>query len=166
MEAWCAVNTLPHQEGRAELNLRRQGVSVFLPRFRKTRRHARRVEEILEPMFPGYLFVRLDVGNSPWRMINGTYGVRGLVMQGERPARVADGFVESLQADADCDGALPLPEPNIHPGDRVKVVHGAFKDCIATVLRLTRQKRVELLLTLLGGTVRAEAAKNHVAAVH
>lgn len=159
MTAWFAVNTLPHQERRAELNLRRQGVHVYLPHLRKTRRHARRVDQVFEPLFPGYLFVRLDVSASPWRMINGTFGVRRLVMQGGRPAPVADGFVEHLRAEADPDGALRPPRPNVKPGDRVRVVHGALSDCVATVVRLNRRERVELLLNLLGGEVLAVAAR-------
>ena len=128
MTAWCAVNTLPRQERRAELNLRRQGISVFLPHLWKTRRHARKVDQVLEPLFPGYLFVCLDTAVSPWRMVNGTYGVRALVMQGGQPAHVPDGFVERLRANTDADGALRLPEPDIKPGDRMRLIHGAFRD--------------------------------------
>lgn len=163
MSAWCAVNTLPHQERRAEINLRRQGLSVFLPRLWKIRRHARKVDRILEPLFPGYLFVQLDPVVSPWRMINGTYGVRALVMQGDRPAYLPRGFVERLSEEADADGALSAPQVDIKPGDRVQVLHGAFRDCIATVVCLARRERVELLMNMLGGEVLAIAARHHVA---
>ncbi len=161
--AWCAVNTLPHQERRAELNLRRQDVSVFLPRLWRTRRHARKVDQVLEPLFPGYLFVHLNVAVSPWRMIDNTYGVRALVKLGDRPAYVPEDFIEGLRADADADGALRFPEPEINPGDKVRLIRGAFRGCVATVVRLTRHERVELLLSMLGGEVLAVAARNQVA---
>ena len=108
MNRWYAVNTQPHQENKAQFNLVRQGYEAWLPLRRKTRRHARRIETIKAALFPNYLFVRLDLSCERWRPINGTFGVRQLVMRGDGPAPVADGFVEDLRATVTAKTAPPL----------------------------------------------------------
>ena len=61
--------------GGTEANLKRQGFEAFCPRFRKTRRHARRIDQVLAPVFPGYIFVHFDRERNQWRAVNGTHGV-------------------------------------------------------------------------------------------
>jgi hypothetical protein len=51
MKRWYVVHTQTHQEARAELNLSRQGLAVWLPLFRRARRHARRIDHVLSPSF-------------------------------------------------------------------------------------------------------------------
>ena len=60
-ERWYVVHTQPHAEKRAICHLERQGFFIFCPRMHKTVRHARKTTRVLAPMFPNYLFVRLDV---------------------------------------------------------------------------------------------------------
>ncbi len=83
---WYVVHTKPSCETRAAFHLERQSYRVFFPRIGKQVRHARVTRRVFEPLFPTYLFVHLDPAREPWRSINGTHGVVGLVMQGERPA--------------------------------------------------------------------------------
>src|SRR5215475_12563612 len=91
---WYAVQCQPHREHVASRHLANQGFGVFLPLRKKLRRHARRVDSVQVPFFPGYLFVQFDKGKHRWRSINGTLGVTRLVMQGECPAPAPEGIVE------------------------------------------------------------------------
>ena len=65
---WFAVQCLFHREGAAQRHLENQGFRVFLPRFRKTRRHARKFETIYAPFFSGYLFIELDLARARWQI--------------------------------------------------------------------------------------------------
>lgn len=161
--AWFAVNTLPHQEARAEINLRRQEFCVFLPRLQRTRRHARRFEKVLTPLFPSYLFVAFDAAIQPWRSINGTFGVRSLIMHNDGPAKVPEGFVENLQSLAGSEAVLDAIEPTLKPGDRVVLVEGPFADCMATLLKVKARERVEVLLNVLGGQFSVWTSRQAVA---
>ena len=76
---WYVVMTQPCNEEGALRNLTRQGFDAFLPRRWVTKRRPDRFCTLLEPLFPRYLFVRLDLELQRWRSINGTYGVRRLV---------------------------------------------------------------------------------------
>ena len=155
MRAWYVVNTLPHQEARADQNLRRQNYTTLLPVTRRTRRHARRMDTVLSPLFPGYLFVELDLENQSWSSINGTFGVKRLLCGGDRPTELQRDFVTALQETIGEDGVASVPAPELQPGQQVRIATGPFADCIAAVLHLSPGERVKLLLNVLGGNVTA-----------
>jgi transcription elongation factor/antiterminator RfaH len=147
---WYAVHCLSHRETAAAAHLRNQTYPVFLPLRRKTRRHARRIESVTVPFFPGYLFVSLDLSRDRWRSVNGTHGVASLVMQGELPMPVPPGVVENLQASSDPTGVISW-QPELKPDQRVRIAEGAFVDLVGTFERLDGPERVRVLLDIMGG---------------
>ena len=64
---WYVVQTQVNSEARAEQNLLRQGYEVYLPRYLKRRRHARKVDLMAKPLFPRYMLSTEDMGKA---MIN------------------------------------------------------------------------------------------------
>ena len=60
-ERWFAVQTQPHAEDRARLQLANQKFRAFLPKRECTIRHARRMMSAVRPFFPRYLFVVIDL---------------------------------------------------------------------------------------------------------
>src|ERR1700755_204170 len=95
---WYVVQTQANGEFRAAENLRRQGFEVYLPRYLKRRRHARRVETVAAPLFPSYLFVAIDMATQRWLSIQSTVGVARLVCDGDRPAAVPPHVIETLKS--------------------------------------------------------------------
>ncbi len=155
MSRWYVVQTQPRREALAADHLARQDFAVYLPRYAKRRRHARRVDTVAAPLFPGYAFVRLDVDHARWRSVNGTIGVIRLVCHGERPAPVPEGIVEDLRAREDENGLhTPASLMVLDPGARLRVVGGVFEDQVGVYQRMTDDDRVILLLDLLGREVR------------
>jgi transcriptional antiterminator RfaH len=146
--AWIVVNTQPHREQIALENLARQAFNTYCPMMRTRVRHARRTQEVLRPLFPGYLFVSVNADLQRWRPILSTYGVRTLVCCGNRPSFLDNGFVEGLQARA-IDGAIVRPESPYEPGQRVKMAGGAFDGLIATILEMDEKDRLVVLMDLL-----------------
>lgn len=140
------------------MNLSRQSFTAFCPRFRKTRRHARRVDTVLAPVFPGYVFVRFDRNRDSWRSINGTYGVLHLVGPSQAPQAMP---AEAMAALLDrCErGIMRCLLPDLEPGRQVRVATGPFADRLATIDQLDDRGRVHVLLDLLGSrtSVRMEA---------
>ena len=149
---WYVARTQPHAERHAVANLEKQDFPTFCPRFRKSRRHARRVESVLVPLFPSYIFVQLDLARDRWRSVNGTRGVTYMIMQGEMPQAVAPGIVESLQLRMRADGTVDLT-PRLEIGRSVRVAYGPFADFVGTLQQLDSAGRVRVLLCLLGRSV-------------
>jgi transcriptional antiterminator RfaH len=140
----------PNQFHIAEHNLARQGFPVFCPIQRETRRRGGRFVSEMRPLFPGYLFVSFNPGSSAWRTINNTYGVSRLVTFGEcGPAPVPQNLVVGLMARCDDAGHL-LPPPVLKPGDKAHVLSGPFAQFVATVESLAPERRVWVLLEILG----------------
>lgn len=150
MEHWYAVHTKARDEKLAEENLQRQGFATFLPRIKGSKRRRGRWLEVIEPLFPGYLFARLDLLIQDTSPIRSTRGVLGLVRFGGNPAPVPPGLMEQLMAaTADEDGVV-RQEHLFQPGDRVEILTGPFAGLPASILAETGKERVELLIELLG----------------
>jgi transcriptional antiterminator RfaH len=163
MIRWYAAYTQPQTEARAAQQLRNQDFDVFLPLCRRLRRHARRTETVLRPLFPRYLFVALDPERQRWRSVNGTRGIVHLVGQGDRPTAVPAGIVEALRARADLAGAVPLDAlAAFERGQKLLVTDGPFAGHTGRFDSLTDGQRVVLLLDLLGRSVEVAVPLLHV----
>jgi transcriptional antiterminator RfaH len=152
-ERWYVARTLPQRELQAGRQLENQGFRIFLPRYWKNRRHARKVETISAPLFPRYLFVVLDRTRDRWRSINGTLGVERLLMWGGEPRPVPPGVVEGLILATDPEGNVHF-DFHLREGQMIKVAAGPFVDLVGRLERLDDKGRVSVLLELLGGSVR------------
>ncbi len=152
---WYVVQTHPRGERKAEDHLKRQGFDVYLPRYLKKRRHARRVDNVPAPLFPRYLFVAVDMAAQRWRSIRSTHGVSQLVCNGELPSALDVSIVDGLKRREDDLGYINLPEaPRMQPGDRVRVLDGVFTSSFGLCLEMKDNERVAILLELLGRKVR------------
>ncbi len=161
---WYVVQSQPNAEARAVAHLGRQGFTTYLPRYLKRRRHARRVEIVPAPLFPRYFFVAIDMTVQRWRSIYSTVGVSRLVCAGDDPAPVAEEIVESLRA-RETDGLIRLQQrPQFQAGDKIRVLDGAFSDCLGLFDGMLDSERVAILLDLLGRKVRVMVDVDGIAA--
>jgi len=155
MRRWYVVQTRPRDEATAVLHLSRQGFENYLPRFLKRRRHARKVDIVPTPLFPGYLFVALDLSASRWRSIQGTVGVSRLVCRGDSPAPVPEGIVEGIREREDAGGWVVMrPATALREGQSVEISNGPFAELRGIFEGLDSRERVVVLLNLLGREVR------------
>lgn len=153
--AWYVVQTRPHAEARVASHLERQGYSIYLPRYLKRWRHARRVKIIPAPLFPHYLFVAIDLLTQRWRPIQSTIGVSRLVCSGEEPAVLPAAVVNGLRTRQNEAGFIQLDiGPRFSPGDKICVVEGVFAASLGLFEGMADRERVAILLNLLGRKVR------------
>jgi transcriptional antiterminator RfaH len=163
MKRWYAVHTHPAGERKAAENLQRQGYDVYLPYYLKTRRHARRVEQVKAPLFPRYLFVQVDTKRTRWRAINSTLGVSRVVCQGDTPSAVPDQLLEEIRVREDADGAIRLSRLTPpRAGDRVRFVDGPMIECTGIFECIRDEERVVILLNLVGRPTRVTAPRDAV----
>ncbi len=163
MRRWYVVHTKASKEENAAHHLRNQGFETYLPRYRKTRRHARKVDEVLRPLFPRYLFVRLDLEADRWHAVHGTIGVSRMI-GGETPTAAPDGVVDAIKTREGPQGIVKLDPPSFRPGQKLCIKHGALADHVGIFEDRSDERRVILLLDLLGRKVRVTAPVEHLAA--
>lgn len=165
LQQWYVVQTQVNCEAKAAQNLVRQGFEVYLPRYLKRRRHARKIDFTAKPLFPRYMFVAIDVATQRWRSIQSTFGVSHLVTNGDDPATVPTGVVHALKAREDTKGFIQMDaRPAFAPGDKVRVLAGAFIDNSGLFNGLADHDRVSILLDMLGRKVRVLLDADMVAA--
>lgn len=150
-ESWYLVHTKPRQEDIALANLERQGYACYLPQLRIERVRRRTAEVVIEPMFPRYLFIRLDSSDQgkSWSPIRSTLGVSQLVHFGGRAAKVDDNLVDLLRQR---ERALPT-EAMFHSGDLVVIADGPFAGVEAIYQTADAERRAFILLEILAKPV-------------
>lgn len=163
MRRWYVAMTHTNSEEVACAHLERQGFRPYLPRYRKLRRHARRTTEVKAPLFPGYLFVSIDMGAERWRPVRSTIGVRDLICLGDRPTPVPEGVVEEIRLREDESGIVPVAEPvPFKKGDAVRVLSGPMRDAVGWFERVADKDRIVILLEMLGRQIRVPLKRGTV----
>jgi transcriptional antiterminator RfaH len=162
---WYVVQTQVNGEAKAAQNLLRQGYEIYLPRYLKRRRHARKVDFTAKPLFPRYMFVAIDMATQRWRSIQSTFGVSRLVTNGDDPVPVPGDVLGLLKAREDSDGFIQMDRrPRFSQGERVRVLLGPFSDNLGLFDGMGDRDRVAILLDLLGRKVRVSIDADMVAA--
>jgi len=144
---WYVVATKSWKEAVAADNLSNQGFRVFLPRVRRTVRHAHRTFVRLMPLFPTYLFVEASTA-ARWRSVNGTIGAKCIITSNDSPVAVEPGFIEALQARADREDVIDFSR-EFKRGDCVELAQGPFARRIGSLVDLDDRGRVTVLMEFL-----------------
>lgn len=152
-ERWYAVRHQPHEAPVARQKIRKLGFQTHWPRFilRRPRR-----DDTIAPLFPGYLFVRIDLARRSWGPIQAIDEVTGLLgaIQGRPPVPAPVGEVERLIDRAGgCDRVIDDTIDNLEPvasGDSILIMDGVLAGK-AGILRGDRgEARVAVLMTMMG----------------
>ena len=150
---WYAIRTKPNREKEVERRLTDLSLEVFLPWMRQRRRIGSRFHWVLAPLFPGYLFCRLDIVISG-KAARYSPGVKDFLTFGNRIAEVGSDIIQALRER--CPNGVALMEPiTAKPGDKVRINEGPFSGLEAIFERsLKGNERVAVLLEILGRETR------------
>ena len=147
MRKWYCAQTRTGQECIALVGLKRQEYETYLP-FAEIPKQRKRAGKF-EPLFPGYLFIRLDNQLDNWRPIQSTRGVIRLVRFGNEPIPISDVIIEAIRGRENAQGAHYIPSDHIRQGDRVRIKTGPFK-LYEAIVHSSAKDRINVLLAGLG----------------
>jgi transcriptional antiterminator RfaH len=149
--AWYLIHTKPRQEALALTNLSRQGFECYMPMLRLQKIRQRKTVLVAEPMFPRYLFIRLDTSSTgqSWSPIRSTMGVNQLVRFGGQPAKVDGQLIDLIRSREQGTHAQPL----FTAGDNVTVADGPFAGLEAIYQNTDAESRSMILLNILSKRV-------------
>jgi transcriptional antiterminator RfaH len=165
MKQWYVAHTQAHGETRALFNLKRQGFEAWLPRVWRKRRHARRAETVLRPLFSRYLFIHIDLEVEPWRPILSTFGISYVVGGDSGPHPIPDAVIDALMARTGPDGYFELGAESFRSGDKVRILEGPLAELEGIFQAASDDERVMILLRLMGREVRVTVSGNDIEAV-
>lgn len=163
MSHWYAIHTKARQEALAAEHLRRQTFEVYLPNIKQRHSYRGQWREKIEPLFPRYLFIRLDLGEENIAPIRSTRGVTKLVSFSGQPATVPDTFIDALIQTSDPDTGLLCPEKDLfEAGATVTIMDGPLHGLEGIFKVHDGEQRSIILLELLGKTQQISIARDHI----
>ena len=149
---WYALHARSRHEKLVNTELQKKGIETFLP-LRKFKRHwSDRIKEIEEPLFKGYLFVRIPLKNR-FNVLETRGSVR--LVGFHWPAPVPEKDLDAVRRFVDEEIAVD-PYPYLTQGNRVYVRSGAFKGVEGFIVRKNRETRLVISLDLLFQSVSVE----------
>tara|TARA_Y100000768_G_scaffold371924_1_gene339095 strand:+ start:72 stop:620 length:549 start_codon:yes stop_codon:yes gene_type:complete len=159
---WVLVYTKPKEEKKANENLLNQGFDTFLPLISPSNKNIK--QDTLVPVFPRYLFAKINLDQSNWTKINSTFGVSNVVMFSDRFTSIPTYIIEGIQSKLDKIGVYRenISTEDYKMGDKVSIKEGRFAGLDAIFLSKKSTDRVRLLLKLLNTTVQAEVDDAHI----
>lgn len=143
---WFLIHCRPRQDQRALENLERQGFHCYCPVRRVERIRYGRRDTVSEPLFPGYVFIRLNRVSDNWQSIRSTRGVHQLVRANQEPLPLRDSIIDQIRSRLSNPA---LAQPYLTPGDRVQITDSALSQLEAIFVANEGNERVVVLLTLL-----------------
>jgi transcriptional antiterminator RfaH len=150
---WYAIQTKTNKEKEVERRLCDLGIEIFLPWMRTRRRIGSRFHWVLVPLFPGYLFCRLDLMESG-KAARYSPGVKDFLKFGNQIAEVRSEIVQTLRERCP-DGVAQINPVTAQYGDAVRINEGPFSGLEAIFERsLKGSERVAVLLEILGRQTR------------
>lgn len=93
---WYAVSTKANHEKQVEQSMRRVGIECFFPLLQEVKLIRRIKKTVVGPIFPGYMFVRIDLAEH-YRTVTFARGVRRIVGFGPKPARVDTQLIDEIK---------------------------------------------------------------------
>lgn len=145
------VRTKPCHEAIARANLIALGFEAYVPTVREDIRTRYTRTTTLAPMFPGYIFVSLDLANARWRSAAHAKGVIELLPRSDHPTPVPERAMQWVRESEAQENAKRAAGPAAHvaAGDAVVMTRGSFEGH-SGICQGSRGERVKVLLMIMG----------------
>ncbi|MGA2589620.1 MAG: transcription termination/antitermination NusG family protein [Bryobacteraceae bacterium] len=143
---WYALRVLSNHEKPVSAALMQRDYPEFLPMYRARRRWSDRYQDVDVPLFPGYVFCRLNVNNRlPVLVIPGVMHIVGV---GKVPVSVDEHEIASIQAVVS-SGMLLQPWPFLKVGQTVRIEEGPLRNVQGILTEFDGSQKLILSITLL-----------------
>ena len=143
---WYALYTAPRHEKQVADRITQQGISCFLPLYRSVRRWKDRRKELSLVLFPGYVFVRMQLENR-LRVLQLPGAVRLVSFNGQ-PAALPEQEIENLRSRLPDSGNVE-PHPYLSAGRHVRVRSGPLQGLEGIIVRTKDRCRIVLSIHLI-----------------
>jgi transcription antitermination factor NusG len=165
MQRWHVIQSKPQQADRVAVQLvELLGIEVYSPRIEvRTVRGTRKLAQV-KPLFPNYLFARLDLP-AQWKTITFTRGVARVLGGWEDPRPVDDAVIAAIREQERGKDRL-ITYYRFKPKEGVVVRSGPLKDIHGIFDRYVDEGgRVRILLSLIGFAAAVELESEQVSKI-
>lgn len=143
---WYAVQVASRCEKAVASGLAMRGYQEFLPLYRSRRKWSDRFQDVDLPLFPGYVFCRLDVNRRlPALLVPGVVRLVGL---GKVPIPVEEIEIAAVQRVVN-SGVLAQPWPFLKTGEQVTIEEGPLRHVTGILAAIDGSERLIVSISLL-----------------
>jgi len=160
---WFAILIRSSREKSACLLLENVGYECFLPISKYMRRWSDRMKEVEAPLFPGYLFCRMNPNDRlPVLM---TPGVIQIVGTGKTPIPVEEQEIAAIQR-VEKSGLSTMPWPYLQVGHVARIEEGPLSGMTGIVIRIKSGLKLVLSVNLLQRSIAVEIDRSWIGAAY
>ena len=160
---WFAILVRTSREKTTSLLLEDAGYECFLPISKYMRRWSDRMKEVEVPLFPGYLFCRMNAHNRlPVLM---TPGVIQIVGVGKTPIPVGEEEIAAIQR-VEKSGLSTMPWPYLEVGQVARIEDGPLRGTSGIVIKIKSGLKLVLSVNLLQRSVAVEIDRSWIGATY
>lgn len=157
-KSWIIARNKPNQDKTALLNLERQNFEFFQPTFKTISRVRNKFKEIIKPVFPGYIFIAVNLEENNWHKINNTRGISSIILFGNEIPLIRYELIKELK----CNFSLnndPKTTDQFEIGMSAKITNGPFAQLIGKIEEIGADQRIWILLDVLGTQTRVSISE-------
>ncbi len=152
---WYVLRTKTGHEDRVRNRLedKTECLSILLPKIEVMVTRSGRKHKLLKPLFPGYLFVKMELHDDFWYEVKNTPGVINFISCGNDPIPVRESEMQYIMALVE-DGEAPIIKTSFDVGDIVQIVNGPFVGTSGTISAIDlKKKKLKVAIEIFGKQV-------------
>lgn len=105
--------------------------------------------KVEEQLFPGYIFVKMDLNDNSWAAARGCEGVTGFVGAGDKPTPVSPKEITAIEDYLATE--KPKHKVKFSIGEAVKIVDGPFSGFLGTVDEIDKERgKLKVMASFFG----------------
>ncbi|WP_210410873.1 UpxY family transcription antiterminator [Leptospira sarikeiensis] len=133
---WYAVYTHSRSEKKLALQLQKKGITLYLPIISVKKQWSDRIKTVLVPVFPSYVFVKIDIRTEKLKVLETPGSVRFVSNEGI-PLVIDEGDIEIIRTlVTEYPERIKIErEKMLAPGKKVLIKKGPFAGRNARVIR-------------------------------
>lgn len=121
MKAWYLAYCRSKEEERASLHLKNQEIDSYYPMVEVERLVRGKRTKRMEPLFPSYLFINVNLEQCPPTRLNSTRGIRHIVRFGGQWCEVPKVMIYNMMCHEDSDELRARMSKLPKCGDKVRI---------------------------------------------
>ena len=157
-KSWIVARNKPNQDKIALINLERQNFEFFQPTFKTISRVQNKFKEIIKPVFPGYIFIAINLEEKNWHTINNTRGISSILVFGNEIPLIRCELIKELKHCFSFNND-PKTADQFKIGMNAEITNGPFAQLIGKIEKIDAYQRIWILLDILGTQTRVSINK-------
>lgn len=156
--SWYVLRTKTGHEDkvRSRLESKTECFSVLLPKMEVMVTRSGKKRRMLKPLFPGYLFVQMELRDEYRYEVKNVPGVINFISSGNSPIPVGESEIEHIMSLVN-EPDTTIVRPDFEVGDNVQIVDGPFMGQTGVISEINLKKnKFKVIIDILGKQIPIE----------